>query len=167
LQQAAASCTLTQPPTSLPPCFYHPICTLSAVASAQEVEEYEEYDEAELVGDQEEESDPDFTPGDAEDEETGEGDEEEPGSSEEGEISDTNAPYAEAEAAAAGGSGSRRGEQQPSCQPRALSLSQRAAATAHLTPTRRHHPVAPLLTLFNPLHLHTQTPPQACQSPTP
>lgn len=132
----------------------------------QEVEEYEEFDEAELVDDEDE--DPDFTPGrlrnhrnqqqrsvsappaaaclpaclaptqtrwtsvvaalpltpavcgvpvgappvcaglpgDAEDEETGEG--EEAGSSE-GEISDTNAPYAEAEAQPAGRS--RRGEQ--------------------------------------------------------
>jgi hypothetical protein len=46
-------------------------------------------------------------PGDAEDDETGEGDE---AGSSEGEISDTNAPYAEAEAQPAGRS--RRGEQQ-------------------------------------------------------
>jgi hypothetical protein len=76
----------------------------------QEVEEYEEYDEAELVDDEDE--DPDFSPGDAEDEETGEG--EEAGSSE-GEISDTNAPYAEAEAAQPAGR-SRRGKQQTQCQ---------------------------------------------------
>jgi hypothetical protein len=62
-----------------------------------------------LVDDEDE--DPDFSPGDAEDEETGEG--EEAGSSE-GEISDTNAPYAEAEAAQPAGR-SRRGKQQTHC----------------------------------------------------
>lgn len=64
-----------------------------------------EYDEAELVDDEDE--DPDFSPGDAEDDGTEE--DEEAGSTEE-DISDTNAPYAEAADDAQPVSSSRRGQ---------------------------------------------------------
>eukprot|EP00775_Hariotina_reticulata_P012941 gene12941-13069_t len=68
----------------------------------EEVEEYEDGDEGEFLGDDEVEDDPDFTPGDAEDEDNFDEDDDEQLEA----ISDTNAPYAEAAAAS---KGKRRG----------------------------------------------------------